>query len=319
MSTVSSLDQAYTQLLQAVLDHGERRKTRTGKEALSLFGLTYMVDLQDGFPILTTKKVPFRLVAAEYLWFLSGQPHVNDLQKETSIWDSWANDEGYVETAYGRYWRRYPLPADPMLFNDTRKEGGKTYRSCRENGSSPPAPYEPFTNRDSKYVHLDSHGQPAFDQIQWVVDQLRENPESRRMNVTAWYPPNATVSKLPPCHHTWTISTVGGRLNIEVHQRSGDMPVGVPFNMSGYALVANLLANEVGMEVGSLKHNITDAHIYADQIEGVEEQLSRSPTGSVPELLLPQRSLFDLTPEDAGLIKLTDYESRGRIRFPVAV
>lgn len=317
MPQPSKADTLYTGILREIMDNGERRETRTGTDALSVFGLNYWIDLQREFPILTTKAVPFRLVAAEYLWFLSGQAHVNELREETSIWDSWANDEGFVETAYGRYWRRYPLPMDPSLFNDTIKDGEKTYRSDSRRTSQ--TPYEPFANRDSKYVHLDNNGHPAFDQIEWLVDQLRENPESRRMNVTAWYPPNATVSRLPPCHHTWTVSTVGGRLNIDVFQRSGDIPVGVPFNMTGYALVAHLLAKEVGMEVGMMRHSITDAHIYADQIEGVEEQLSRKPTCARPELVLPDKSLFELTPTDADKITLNDYVSRDRIRFSVAV
>lgn len=309
----SQADVKYHDILTEAYE-GTVRENRTGKDTRAAFGQTYTVDLQEAFPIITTKKVAFRAMVAEYLFFLTGDSHVLDLNHETLIWENWADDRGYLETSYGRYWRYYPLPTDPDIFVNQSKEEGVTYESIGV------PPYEPFLNRDSKYVRKGPLGKPTFDQIRWLVDQLRENPESRRLHVQAWYPPNAVASKLPPCHHAFTVSTIGGRLNIHVHQRSGDLPLGVPFNMSGYALIANLLAKEVDMPVGKMLHTITDAHIYEDQMEGVKEQLEREPVaGSSPTLVMPDKSLFDLGVSDVEKFGIEDYNSRGRIRFPVAV
>jgi len=307
-----SADRAYQYLVESVMKRGVRRTNRTGVDTYAAFGLGYVLDISKTFPLLTRKKVHFKQIVAENIWFISGAPHVKDLKEHMPVWEKWADEDGFLETAYGRYWRRYPLQQDPDLFIDQRKEGYVTYRGVRR-------PYEPFANRDSRYVHIDDHGLPAFDQLAWAVDQLHQNPKSRRIHVVAWYPPNASASKLPPCHHSFTLSTIGGKLNIHVHQRSGDVPLGIPYNMAGYALIAHLIAREVGLTPGLMRHDITDAHIYEDQMEGMRELAKREPIDCPRQLAVADKPLFDLTLEDADAFAIIGYDHQGVINMPVAV
>ena len=229
--------QQYLDLVRRVLDRGTYKPNRTGVDTIASFSQHYEVDLSRGFPLLTTKRMDgFRWdsLIHELLWYLSGQEHIRELREETGIWDAWADDEGHLDTAYGRFWRRFPVP-DAGLPGEAWPEDAHRWVDAEEG---------------------------TFDQVGYVLDTLRENPHSRRMVVSAWHPANAAVSQLPPCHYTFVVNVQGGALNLHLTQRSGDVALGIPFNIAAYALLAEALAQRTGFELGRFGHTIVDAHIY---------------------------------------------------------
>ncbi|HVM62349.1 MAG TPA: thymidylate synthase [Verrucomicrobiae bacterium] len=276
----------YLDLVKLVLDKGTRKKSRTGVDTISYFGAHYKVDLSAGYPLLTTKEVNWSAMLRELLWYLSGEDHIRNLRQHTKIWDAWADADGKLETAYGRYWRRFPSP------------------------------------------YLDAKGQwqvREVDQIQFVLDTLRKEPYSRRIVVTAWEPGNAETSKLPPCHYSFVFNVQGKRLNCHLTQRSGDIALGIPFNLACYATLTQMIAQEVGLEVGYFSHTIVDAHIYTaspkgglaeyDHVPGLREQLMREPR-PLPKLVIAKKPFDQLKFED---FKLVDYHPHPKIKFKVAV
>lgn len=276
----------YLDLVRLVLERGKRKKSRTGVDTISYFGAHYTVDLSKGYPLLTTKEVHWKSMLRELLWYLSGEDHIRNLRQHTKIWDAWADVDGNLETAYGRYWRRFPSP------------------------------------------HLDAKGQwqvREIDQIQFVLDTLRKEPYSRRMVVTAWEPGNAETSKLPPCHYSFVFNVQGKHLNCHLTQRSGDIALGIPFNLACYAALTQMIAQEVGLDVGFFSHTIVDAHIYTasadsgmadyDHIPGLREQLTREPR-PLPRLVIAKKPVDQLRFED---FQLADYHPHPKIKFKVAV
>jgi len=281
-------------MVRYVLDHGVRKVNRTGVVTLSTFAYFYKVNLQKGFPLLTTKKMYWDSLVHELFWYLSGEEHIRNLREKTKIWDAWADKEGRLETAYGRFWRRYPVPEKGL-------DGEK------------------WTER---WVSVDKEtGQKTFDQVQYVIDSLKEirlNPEHptlRRLVVSAWHPANAAESLLPPCHYTFCFNVLGGSLNCHLTQRSCDIALGVPFNLACYALLTMMIAKETGFQVGEFAHTLIDAHIYENHIEGLKEQLQREPK-TLPRVEIADRPLDELRFED---VSLHDYVSDPVIKFPVAV
>lgn len=277
---------AYLDLVRDVLDHGERKSSRTGVDTLSLFGAHYQVDLAAGFPLLTTKKMHWGSVLRELLWYLSGEPHIRNLRQHTKIWDAWADEEGNLDTAYGYYWRHFP--------SAERDESG-AWR-VRE-----------------------------VDQIANVLSALRTEPTSRRMVVTAWEPGNAWSSRLPPCHYTFAFHVQGGRLNCHLTQRSGDVALGIPFNLAAYSTLTQMLAQEVSLLPGRFSHTIVDAHVYTakadgsmaeyDHVPGLREQLEREPL-PLPRLVIARKPFEELRFED---FRLEGYQHHPAIPFKVAV
>ncbi len=284
--------QVYLDMVRHVLKHGVRKVNRTGVSTLTCFTYFYQVNLQEGYPLLTTKRMYFNSMLHELFWYLSGEEHIRTLRQKTKIWDAWADAEGRLETAYGRFWRRFPVPDRGL---DGEKWGGKWVR--------------------------DENGQKVFDQIQYVIDNLkiiRENPQSpnlRRLVVSAWHPGNAAESRLPPCHYTFCFSVLGDRLNCHLTQRSGDIALGIPFNLACYALLTEMIAKETGFLPGEFAHTIIDAHIYENHIEGLKEQLKREPL-PLPKIRIADKPLDQLRFED---VTLTDYRSHPPIKFEVAV
>jgi thymidylate synthase len=278
--------QQYLDLVRHVLDNGVRKTNRTGVDTLSVFGAHYRVDLSEGYPLLTTKKMHFDSMLHEVLWYLSGDDHIRNLRTKTKIWDAWADADGNLDTAYGYFWRRFP--------SASRDAAGAW--QVRE-----------------------------VDQIRYVIDTLRTNPDSRRMVVSAWEPGNAIASKLPPCHYTFTFNVQQGRLCCHLNQRSGDIALGIPFNVAAYGLLTQIIANEVGLEVGVFSHFIVDAHIYTakpdgsmaeyDHVPGLRSQLERE-TRLLPRLTIAKRPIDALTFED---FELTGYDPHPKINFKVAV
>lgn len=282
----------YLDLVQRVLANGIRKSNRTGVDTIATFAEFYRVDLSEGYPLLTTKKVNFNAMLWEVLWYLSGADHIRELRKQTKIWDAWADENGNLETAYGRYWRRYPVPAKSAALGA-----------------------EVFVDESHPHVHREADGSVSFDQVGWAIDELKHNPNSRRIVITAWHPANAVVSKLPPCHMTWVLNVQDGRLNCHLTQRSADLALGVPFNLACYALLTQIVAQQVDLQLGELAHTLIDAHIYVNHIEGLKEQLKREPL-PLPRLRIAAKPIDELRFED---FELMDYQHREPIKFEVAV
>lgn len=276
----------YHDLVKQVLENGVRKPSRTGVDTISYFGAFYRVDLAEGFPLLTTKKMIWKSLLHEVLWYLSGENHIRNLQKKTKIWDAWADENGNLDTAYGHYWRKFPSAQKDENGNWVVKE---------------------------------------IDQIQYVIDEIRRNPYSRRLVVSAWEPGNATTSKLPPCHYTYAFNVSDGKLNCHLTQRSGDIALGIPFNLAAYSLLTQIIAQETGLGLGYFAHTIIDAHIYYadkgspmekyDHSEGLKEQLKREPL-PLPKLKIVKKPIDELEFED---FELVDYKSHDKINFEVAV
>ncbi len=267
----------YLDLVERVLTNGTLKKNRTGIDTISSFAEHYRVDLSKGYPLLTTKRINFRSMLYEVLWYLSGEDHIRNLRQHTTIWNAWADEKGNLDTAYGRYWRRFP--------------------SAQLNPQS------------GEYEVVE------IDQIGKVIELLKSDPNSRRMVVTAWEPGNAFNSKLPPCHYTFAFNVQENRLNCHLTQRSGDIAIGIPFNLAAYALLTQILAQETGFELGFFSHTIVDAHIYVNHIDGLKQQLSRSPK-PLPRLEISRKQIDELTFED---FSLDGYEPYEPIKFQVAV
>lgn len=276
----------YLDLVRFVLDHGERKASRTGVDTLAVFGANYRVDLADGFPLLTTKAMYWKSMLHELLWYLTGEDHIRNLRQKTKVWDAWADADGNLETAYGYYWRRFP----------SAKRGA-----------------------DGAWVVTET------DQIRYVIDEIRRNPNSRRLVVSAWEPGNAIASRLPPCHYTFAFNVNGGRLNCHLNQRSGDIALGIPFNLAAYSALTMMIAQEVGLEPGVFSHFIVDAHVYTasadgrnaeyDHVPGLREQLLREPR-PLPKLVIARKPLDDLQFED---FQVVGYDPHPKIDFKVAV
>ena len=259
--------QQYLDLVDRVLSAGTYKPNRTDADSIASFSQHYAVDLSEGFPLLTTKDLSgfrWNSLIHEFLWYLSGEEHVRNLREETSIWDAWADDEGHLDTAYGRFWRRYPIP------DGAAQLPGETWAGDGDRWTT---------------------DEGTFDQIQYVLDGLRENPHSRRYVVSAWHPANAAVSELPPCHYTFVLNVQGDRLNVHLTQRSGDVALGIPFNIAAYSLLATVVAQRTGFELGTFAHTVVDAHVYcgkgargewyADNLGALQDRLAgvTSPDG----------------------------------------
>lgn len=283
---------AYLDLVERVLTNGKLKSNRTGVDTISTFAEFYRVDLSAGYPLLTTKKVNFDAMLREVFWYLSGEDHIRDLQKYTKIWDSWADETGNLETAYGRYWRRYPVPAKSVALGA-----------------------EVLVDASNPHVRKEADGSLSFDQLGWAIDELKRNPDSRRIVITAWHPANAVVSKLPPCHITWVLNVQNGRLNCHLTQRSADIALGIPFNLACYSLLTQAIAQEVELQTGEFAHTLIDAHIYVNHIDSLKQQLRRQPL-PLPSLEIAQKPFHTLQFEDFKLINYQCYEA---IKFDVAV
>lgn len=345
----------YLDAVREILEQGTRKENRTGVDTLSTFGVHYDIDMRLGFPLLTTKKVNWKNIVVENLWFLSGEPKIDLLQKHgCKFWDAWADEDGAVPSAYGNFWRRFPV-------HGLRRE-------CDRTGIlTQPQVDESFN-----------------DQIAWVVDELKRNPMSRRLVVSAWAPGNAQTSKLPPCHIQFVLNVQnlpekcgecggsgvikhmawGGRTpNIEsetqcgkcmgsgankdktkphlclhLTQRSCDIALGVPYNIAGYAFLLELFARFSGIPAGIFAHTLVDAHAYTckldgsqaeyDHVPGLREQLTREPR-ALPRLSIGpdiqdiqdvERLLgIEDTDELLSHFELDGYDPAASVKLKVAV
>ena len=261
----------YEDLLRHVATHGVAKADRTGTGTKSVFGHQLRFDLREGFPLVTTKKVHFRSVALELLWFLRGDGNARWLQERgVTIWDEWAAPDGDLGPVYGVQWRSWPTP-----------DGG----------------------------HI--------DQIAQVVEQLKTNPDSRRIVVSAWNVAELSKMALLPCHALFQFYVADGKLSCQLYQRSADLFLGVPFNIASYALLTLMVAQQTGLEPGDFVWTGGDCHIYDNHLEQVREQLTRDPY-PYPTLRITRKpdSIFDYAYED---FSVEDYQHHPAIRAAVAV
>lgn len=245
--------QVYLDLAKYILDNGHRREDRTGVGTLGIFGHQMRFNLRQGFPLLTTKKLHWKSIAYELLWFLRGDTNISFLKDHgVSIWDEWADAQGNLGPIYGAQWRSWP-----------NGKGG------------------------------------AIDQLDTVLKEIAQHPESRRLVVSAWNVAQLPDMALAPCHALFQFYVDDGHLSCQLYQRSADVFLGVPFNIASYALLTHLVAHSLGLKVGDFVHTLGDAHIYLNHIDAIKLQLTRTPR-PLPRLMITseRKSLFDYSYDD---------------------
>jgi len=261
----------YLDLLRYIDENGTFKSDRTGTGTKSVFGYQMRFDLNEGFPLLTTKKVHLKSIIYELLWFIAGDTNIKYLKDHgVSIWDEWADENGELGPVYGHQWRSWPAP-------------------------------------DGK----------SIDQLSNVIEQIRKNPDSRRLIVSAWNPAEVDKMALPPCHSLFQFYVSEGKLSCQLYQRSADVFLGVPFNIASYALLTMMVAQVCGLGLGSFVHTFGDVHIYSNHFEQVKTQLEREPRPLPKMMINPDRkNITDFVYEDFTLV---DYDPWPAIKAPVAV
>lgn len=268
----------YLDLVAEVLENGLKKEDRTGTGTISIFGAQKKYDLREGFPLVTTKKVNFGSIIRELLWFLKGSTNINDdLTQHTPIWDPWADKNGELGPVYGYQWRKW----EKFVWDKSSKSYKKTH----------------------------------VDQIQNVIDMIKNKPESRRIIVSGWNVADIEKMALPPCHTLFQFNVMGDRLDLQLYQRSADIALGVPYNIASYSALLTMMAQECNLIPGIFVHTLGDAHIYLNHVDGLKEQLKRTPK-KLPQLKLAKKPFWEIAYED---FELMNYEHDGFIKFPIAV
>ena len=268
---MNNVDKQYIELCRHILDNGIQKQDRTGTGTLSIFGYQMRFDLNEGFPLLTTKKLHWKSIAYELLWFLRGDTNIRYLNENgVTIWDEWADENGDLGPIYGYQWRSWP---------------------------------------DGKGGNI--------DQIAQVVEQIKHNPDSRRLIVSAWNVADIDEMALPPCHCLFQFYVSNGKLSCQLYQRSADVFLGLPFNIASYSLLTHMVAHVTGLKVGEFVHTLGDAHIYSNHIEQVETQIQREPR-KLPTLKIKRKvtDIDDFTFED---FEIVGYDPHPHIKGEVAV
>lgn len=287
----------YLDLIRRILDTGERKENRTGVDTIAIAGAMFEHDMSHGFPLLTTKFVPFRLVASELEFFIKGLTDKQWLQERNNhIWDEWA----YPKKA--PYGTDAASKARMMEERDLGAIYGYQWRHFN-------APYKGYD---------EDYSEKGIDQLAKVVETLKKNPNDRRMIVSAWNPEMLGEMGLPPCHYAFQITVINGKLNLLWNQRSVDSVLGLPFNIASYALLLHLLAKEANLQEGKLVGFLADTHIYVNHLEGIKTQLERDPNMyPLPKISTNNfTSIFDWKAEDTVV---ENYQSFPKISFPIAV
>ncbi|MGX7051136.1 thymidylate synthase [Leuconostoc palmae] len=318
---MSKSEQQYLDLAQNILTNGSLKGDRTGTGTHSIFGTQMRFDLTEGFPLLTTKKVFFGLIKSELLWFLRGDNNIRFLlQHNNHIWDEWAFKSWVESDEYdGPDMTNFGLRAlEDAEFSKIYQEQKNIFVDKILNDD---IFMEKFGYVGDVYGKLWRHWQSddgqEVDQVARLIAQIKENPNSRRLILTAWDAKKTPQAPLPSCHVLSQFYVSDGKLSLQLYQRSGDFFLGVPFNIASYSLLLHMVAAQTGYEVGDFVHTIGDTHIYNNHIDQISEQISR-PMHALPKLWLnPEvKSLFDYTMDD---IKVIGYDSEPAIKAPVAV
>lgn len=283
----------YLEILKTITQDGNIKPNRTGIDTLSIFNYNYGIEMEHGFPLLTTRELNWKSILIENLWFLGKSSSPAFLHKHgVKFWNPWIEEDGNLPKAYGEYWRAYP-------------KWGEWDGMC----------------------HV-----KTFDQFNAIIEGLKKDPNNRRLVLTNWYPPSAWTAKLPPCHlmSIFNVQYVRScpELNLHLTQRSCDVPVGVPFNIAGYAFILELVSHLTGIKSGRFGHTLVDAHIYENQLLGVHQQIKRLPRNR-PRLKIDDsiKTLNDVdalikeatTEQIMNTFKIDGYNPHPPIRFPVAV
>lgn len=315
------MEQEYLNLAQRILDEGSIRDDRTGTGTKSVFGHQMRFDLQKGFPLLTTKRVFFKLIKSELLWFLKGDTNIKYLLEHNNhIWDEWAFERFVQSEDYNG-----PDMTDFGLRSQKDEAFNKIYQEEKEAFNQKILDDEAFSEKHGTLGNVygaqwrtwPTTSGGTIDQIQNVIDSIKNNPDSRRHIVSAWNPEEVPDMALPPCHTLFQFYVQDGKLSCQLYQRSADVFLGVPFNIASYALLTHLIARETGLEVGDFVHTLGDAHLYLNHMDQINEQLSREPMPFPTLELNPEKtSIFDFDIED---INVTGYNPHKGIKAPIAV
>lgn len=314
-------EQAYLNLCSYILENGYKREDRTHTGTYSVFGYQMRFDLSEGFPLLTTKRVPFRLVASELLWFIKGDTNIKYLlENNNNIWNEWAFDKWIKSSEYnGPDMENFGIRSqkDPD-FNEAYQAQMKIFKEQILNDDDFAKKYGDLGSVYGKqWRKWKTSSNETIDQLREVIDSIKQNPNSRRHIVSAWNPEDIPNMALPPCHTLFQFYVADGKLSCQLYQRSGDVFLGVPFNIASYALLTHLIAKECNLEVGEFVHTLGDAHIYSNHVEQVKKQLSREPR-KLPKLILnnEKESIFDYEITD---MSIEGYNPHPSIKAPIAV
>lgn len=285
----------YLDLIRKVLNEGTKKEDRTGTGTISYFGYQMRFDLKDGFPLVTTKKVHLKSIIHELLWFVRGDTNIRYLvDNGVSIWNDWP---------YKKYSESSEFKGESMdEFIEKIKNDDEFAKKWGDLG---PVYGKQWRNFE------------GVDQLKSIIDEIKRNPDSRRLIVSSWNPKEVPNMALPPCHSLYQFYVIDGKLSLQLYQRSGDIFLGIPFNIASYALLLMMVAKVTGLEPGTFVHTIGDAHIYLNHIEQVNLQLSREPF-PLPKMIIhgDQKNIEDFKYED---FELVDYQCHARIKGAVAV
>lgn len=308
-------DKEYLGLCKYILDNGIEKEDRTGVGTKSIFGYQMKFDLNNGFPLLTTKKVNFNLVWSELLWFIKGDTNIRFLlENNNNIWNEWAFKKWVESDEYNGpdmtdFGHRTLVDED---FAKDYKEQMKFFKEKILTDDEFSKKYGDLGNVYGKQWRNFN----GVDQLKNVIEQIKQNPSSRRLIVSSWNPAEVDTMALPPCHSLFQFYVSDGKLSCQLYQRSGDVFLGVPFNIASYSLLTILIAKECNLGVGEFVHTLGDAHIYNNHFDQVNEQISRTPY-DLPSLKINEfQSIFDLKISD---VELVNYESHPFIKAPIAV
>jgi len=312
--------QQYQELVKKILAEGHVKTDRTGVGTKSIFGYQMRFDLSQGFPMVTTKRVPFGLIKSELLWFLRGDTNVRYLLEHNNhIWDEWAFKR-YVESPdyHGPDMTDFGLRAvaDPD-FNEIYQQELAAFNERVLTDDDFAERYGNLGNvYGAQWRSWPLRNGETLDQISQLIDMIKHSPDSRRLIVSAWNPEDVPSMALPPCHTLFQFYVHDGKLSCQLYQRSADVFLGVPFNIASYALLTHLIAKECGLEVGDFVHTLGDAHLYLNHLEAAETLLSREPK-LLPQLEIDDFKQFDQVSTDQ--IRLQGYEPWPTIKAPIAV
>ncbi len=320
---MNQIDKDYLAMCNHILEKGIFKGDRTGTGTISIFGYQLRIDLSQGFPLLTTKRVPFRLIVSELLWFLKGDTNVRYLlENNNHIWDEWGFQKWITSKDYtGPDMTNFGIKnTEDEGFNKLYQEQMALYQHKVLNDDVFAKYYGDLGNVYGKqWRSWEGSSGKTYDQIKWVINEIKTNPNSRRLLVNAWAVDSVYegLMQLPPCHFCFQFYVQEGKLSCMFNMRSNDVFLGLPFNIASYALLTHLIANECGLEVGDLIYTGADVHIYSNHMDQIKLQMTREPR-TLPTLKLNPniKDIFDFEMQD---IELINYDPHPAIKAPVAV